>query len=81
MVPRLVEMKYISGYRVWLKFEDGREGEVDLWEELRGEVFEPLKEQTCFRTVRLDRELNTICWETGADFAPEFLYERLKVKA
>ncbi len=81
MVPRLVDMKYISGYRVWLKFENGREGEVDLWEELRGEVFEPLKEQAYFRTVRLDRELNTICWETGADFAPEFLYETLKVKA
>ena len=81
MVPRLVDMKYISGYRVWLKFENGREGEVDLWEELRGEVFEPLKEQAYFRTVCLDRELNTICWETGADFAPEFLYETLKVKA
>ena len=80
MGPLLVDMKHISGYRVLLKFEDGREGEVDLQDELWGEVFEPLKEQRRFKTVRLDPELNTICWENGADFAPEFLYEKLKVK-
>jgi len=70
-------MKYISGYKIWLRFEDGREGEVDLADELWGEVFEPLKEHKSFKKVRLDRELNTICWETGADFAPEFLYAKL----
>jgi Protein of unknown function (DUF2442) len=78
MVPRITEMKYLSGYRVWLKFEDGKEGEVDLKDELWGEVFEPLKEVDRFKAVRLDRELNTIRWETGADFAPEFLYAKLK---
>lgn len=78
MVPRITEMQYLSGYRVWLKFEDGKEGEVDLKDELWGEVFEPLKEVDRFKAVRLDRELNTICWETGADFAPEFLYAKLK---
>jgi hypothetical protein len=78
MVPRITEMKYLSGYRVWLKFEDGKEGEVDLKDELWGEVFEPLKEVDRFKAVSLDRELNTIRWETGADFAPEFLYAKLK---
>jgi Protein of unknown function (DUF2442) len=78
MVPHITEMKYLSGYRVWLKFEDGKEGEIDLKEELWGEVFEPLKEVDRFKAVRLDRELNTIRWETGADFAPEFLYAKLK---
>jgi len=77
MVPRISDMKYTSGYRVWLKFEDGREGEVDLKDELWGEVFEPLRAQERFKTVCLDRELNTIRWENGADFAPEFLYARL----
>lgn len=77
MVPRITEMKYLSSYRVWLKFEDGKEGEVDLKDELWGEVFEPLREMDRFKAVRLDRELNTIRWETGADFAPEFLYAKL----
>ena len=76
-VPRVTEMKYLSGYRVWLKFDDGKEGEVDLRDELCGEVFEPLKQLERFKTVYLDRELNTIRWENGADFAPEFLYAKL----
>jgi hypothetical protein len=36
MVPRITEMKYLSGYRVWLRFDDGKEGEVDLQDELWG---------------------------------------------
>ena len=75
MVPRIAEMKYISDYRIWLKFEDGSQGEVDLEKELWGEVFEPLKQKQLFKRVRLDTELNTITWDNGADFAPEFLYE------
>jgi len=27
-------------------------------------------------TVRLD--LNTLCWDNGVDFAPEYLYEHIK---
>jgi hypothetical protein len=68
-------MKYIAGYRLWLQFEDGTQGEVDLQAELWGEVFAPLQDQAFFKMVRLDKELNTVTWENGADFAPEFLYE------
>jgi hypothetical protein len=77
MVPRITDLKYLSGYRIWLRFDDGKEGEVDLQDELWGEVFEPLKQLERFKMVYLDRELNTIRWENGADFAPEFLYAKL----
>jgi Protein of unknown function (DUF2442) len=77
MVPRITDMKYSSGYRVWLRFDDGKEGEVDLQDELWGEVFEPLQQREHFKLVYLDRELNTIRRENGADFAPEFLYAKL----
>ena len=80
MIPRVADMRHASGYKVWLKFEDGREGEIDLEGELWGEVFEPLREQDLFKTVELNRELNTICWGNGADFAPEFLYDSLTGK-
>jgi hypothetical protein len=68
-------MKYIAAYRLWLQFADGSQGEVDLEQELWGEVFEPLRDQPYFKTVQLDKELNTIRWDNGADFAPEFLYQ------
>jgi hypothetical protein len=76
MIPKLESAEYVSGYRIRLRFADGRAGEIDLTDELWGEVFEPLKDPALFRRFRVDRELSTITWETGADLAPEFLYER-----
>lgn len=37
---------------------------------------EPLKDPDVFKRFRVDTELNTISWETGADLAPEYLYEK-----
>jgi hypothetical protein len=77
MLPKLKEARYQGDYRVWLKFEDGIEGEVDLEKELWGQVFEPLKQKALFAKLSLDKELDTIVWPNGADFAPEFLYQKL----
>jgi len=76
MTPKLVSAEYTKDFRVLLRFEDGREAEVDFEKELWGEVFEPLKDPDVFRDFKLDEVLNTITWPTGADFAPEILYER-----
>jgi len=75
MLPDVTEVKYLGDFRLFLRFSDGLEGEVDLAEELYGEVFEPLKNQDYFRQVRVDPEIGTICWPNGADFAPEFLHD------
>ena len=40
---RVIEAKHVKDYVIWLRFQDGTEGEVDLKDELYGEVFEPLK--------------------------------------
>ena len=77
MAPAIQDVRYVEEFRIWLKFVDGTEGEIDLSGELWGEVFEPLRDVNYFRTVRLDRELDTICWDNGADFAPEALYHRV----
>ncbi len=76
MIPKLESAEYVGGYRIRLRYADGRTGEVDLSGELWGEVFEPLKDPAVFRRFRIDRETNTIAWETGADLAPEYLYEQ-----
>jgi len=78
MVPKIVEARYAGGYRVWLRFADGVEGEVDLEKELWGEMFEPLRDRATFGNFRLDEELDTLVWPNGADFAPEFLYQQLR---
>ena len=78
MLPKLREAEYRCDYRIWLKFADGVEGEVDLECELWGEVFEPLKDKARFANFSLDQELENIVWPNGADFAPEFLYQKLR---
>jgi hypothetical protein len=73
--------KYLHDYVIWLSFNDGAEGEIDLEGELDGEVFGPLKDPQLFRNFRVDPELQTVVWENGADLAPEFLYENMRVLA
>ena len=81
MIPRVTEARYISGRTIWLRFSDGAEGEVDLSAEIHGEVFEPLRDAEYFRKFELSRELGTVVWPNGADFAPEFLRASVKVAA
>ena len=77
----VVEAKYVRDYTIWLKFEDGVSGEVDLAADLHGPVFEPLRDRGYFQGFVVSRDLGTVSWPNGADFAPEFLYAKLHVAA
>ncbi len=73
--PKLTSAEHVRGYCLKLTFEDGREGMLDLEDQLWGDVFEPLRDLERFKDFRIDAELHTIVWPNGADLAPEFLYE------
>jgi hypothetical protein len=81
MILHVREALHVRDYVIRLRFNDGAEGEVDLSGELDGEIFEPLKAPAAFKRFRVDPELETIVWDNGADLAPEFLYEKMKVLA
>ena len=81
MILHVKEAKYLHDYVIWLRFNDGAEGMVDLKEELYGEVFEPLRDMERFKSFKVDPDLETISWQNGADLAPEFLYEKMKILA
>lgn len=75
----LVDAVYRGDYRVFVRFNDGKESEIDLENYIKSKneetVFAPLKELDVFQTVHLDSDLDTIVWANGADIAPERLYE------
>ena len=73
--PKIKSAVHIEGYRLQVTFEDGKSGVLDLSDQLWGEVFEPLQDVEQFKRFRIDAELSTIVWPTGADLAPEFLYQ------
>ena len=69
-----------SGYRLFVRFNNGVSGEITLENELWGEVFEPLRDEALFLTARQDPLMGTVVWENGADFAPEFLLDLLSAQ-
>ncbi len=81
MILHVREAKYLHEYVIWLRFNDGAEGKIDLRDELDGEMFEPLKDLDNFRKFRVDPDKQTIVWENGADIALEFLYENMNTTA
>ena len=78
MLRDVVEVRPLEGYRVFLRFDDGVQGEIDLEPLLApfDGVFEPLTELPRLREVFVD-DGGTIAWPNGADLAPEILYSVL----
>ena len=78
MLIDVVEVRALGEQRLWLRFENGVTGEIDLARLIRFDgVFSPLVDAAVFACVRVDPELGTIRWPNGADIAPETLYEGL----
>lgn len=75
MFLHVVGVTYLRDYKLRIQFSDGVVKDVDLENELYGEVFEPLKDIEFFKQLDVNPDTNTIEWPNGADFAPEFLYE------
>lgn len=79
MFLHVVNVAYREGYKLRVTFNNGVIKDVDLKDELYGEMFEPLRDITVFKQVIVNPDTNTIEWPNGADFAPEFLYKIGKV--
>lgn len=73
MYIEITKAEYLDGYRLRLSFSNGEIRVADLESLLSGPVFESLRELEAFRKFSIP--FNTIQWENGADFAPEYLYE------
>jgi hypothetical protein len=78
MLPSVTKAKYVSGYHIEVKFNDGTKKVIDFEPWLTGPVFRPLKSKHYFKKFFIDGP--TIGWPNGADIAPETLYEAVAVK-
>lgn len=82
MLKDIVEARPLEGHRIFLRFEDGAAGEVDLSKlvEFTG-VFAALRDPGEFRKVIVHPELGTICWPNGADVDTDVLYSQVTGQA
>lgn len=75
MLIDVAEARSIGDHRLYLRFADGVEGEVDLDGIVRWDgLFAPLRDPSCFAQVRVDPDLGTVVWPNGADLDPDVLY-------
>ena len=82
MVVWVTEAKALPGFRLWLKFSDASQGEVDLREFIesdRREVVRQLRDPAVFANLTVDAD--TVVRANGFDLAPEFLRARLNTDA
>jgi hypothetical protein len=70
------QVTHLKDFTLRIEFSDGSVKDVDLSEELDGEIFEPLRDPEFFSQVAVNPATGTIEWPNGADLAPEFLQEK-----
>ena len=74
----VVEVRTLGDHRLFVRFEDGVQGEIDIAELIRFDgVFAPLRDPVRFAEVRVDPELRTLGWPNGADLDPDVLYSKI----
>jgi Protein of unknown function (DUF2442) len=78
MLKDIVEVRPLGGHRLYVRYEDGVEGELDFARRVRFDgVFAPLRDPNVFAQVRVHPELGTLVWPNGADVDPDVLYAEL----
>ena len=72
--------RYESGYKLWLEFDSGESGKIDLLDVIhKFKAAAPLVDLAEFEKFYLD-EWPTLAWPCGFDISPESLYERVTGK-
>ena len=74
--PRLVGLKSLPNYQLWLRYDDGTEGSVDLSHLVGRGVFAIWTDPDAFERVRLSA-YGAPVWGDTVDLCPDALYLEL----
>lgn len=77
--PRPVEVRALAGYRLWLRYDDGVEGEIDFPDLVGEGVFAAWEDSEFFNDVRIG-DLCEVAWGNSIDICPDALYLELNGK-
>jgi hypothetical protein len=78
MLVDVTDVRPVGDHRIFVRFEDGVQGEVDVAEIVTFEgVFAPLRDPERFAEVRVHPDLGTVYWPNGADLDPDVLYAKV----
>jgi len=74
---RLISITARPGYRLFLTYQDGTSGEIDLSQDVRKGVFSVLRDSSFFETVHIGSH-GQIQWTEDLEICPEAVYQELK---
>ena len=74
-----VDVKALEGYRIWIKFDDDVEGEIDLSDLAGRGVFEAWEDRAFFEKVEVP-DYDAIAWPGDLSLCSDMLYMRLTGK-
>ena len=78
----VTDAKALQGFRLWGRFSDNADGEVDLKDFIANDprpVVVALRDPAAFSAIRV--EMDTVVWANGFDLAPEFLRAKMRTHA
>jgi len=78
MISKLIQVKAINQYSIWLNYDDGTEGVVDLSHLINKPVFQNWKEPDFFGKVYIDVETGAVAWNENIELCPDSLYLKIK---
>jgi high-affinity K+ transport system ATPase subunit B len=79
---KVIKAELKDGYKIFVEFNNGIKGIIDLKNTIENdhrEIIRELLKMEIFKTVKIN--LNTLCWDNGVDFAPDYLYGQIKIGA
>lgn len=71
----VTDFAFVEEYVLIVRFDDGFERRIDFEPILVGPIFGPLRDPQLFRQVKVDHDLGTLTWPTGADIDPGVMYD------
>ena len=72
-MKKITRLKILDGYRVWLAFNDGAEGEADFSQKPRTGVFAFWNNYENFCKARIG-DFGELIWNDQIDFCPDSLW-------
>jgi hypothetical protein len=74
-VYRVTGCEIVGPHTLSVEFDDGTTQVIDISDVLAGDIYGPLKDEQVFRGVKIDPEIHTLVWPSGADFDPAVLHD------
>jgi hypothetical protein len=75
LIYRVESFEHVGPHTLRITFNDGLSRVINFEPVLFGELLGPLRDPDEFARVKLDSEIGTLVWPSGADFDPAILHD------